>query len=75
MKCYWEHLKEYIGILMGTVLDYIESKKIPPPNPHPQSRRKKLSLLNFLIGCMKFFVPKWFITISNLAIINWAYFL
>jgi hypothetical protein len=31
--------------------------------------------LNFLIGRMNFFLQKWFITISNLAIINWAYFL
>jgi hypothetical protein len=37
MKCYWEHLKEYIGILMGTFLEHIESKKIPPPlPPRPQ---------------------------------------
>jgi hypothetical protein len=40
-----------------------EQKNTPSPKP----KRKKLSTLSFLIGCMKFLFPKLFATIFNLG--------
>jgi len=40
VRCYWEHLEEHIGNLMGT--HWGQSKNTPPPPPiAAQPKRKK----------------------------------
>jgi hypothetical protein len=63
MKCYGVCLREHNGNIESIIFLL---KKIPLPLPKTQKRKKKLSLLSLLIGCMKFLFPKWFVTFFNL---------
>jgi hypothetical protein len=85
-RCYWEQPGgthwAHDGNLEGTYWEQRKNEKKSPLPPPTKLKRKKKSrhfkhMLSLPIGCMKFLLPKLFITIlawaNNTPIINWGY--